>query len=109
MRTEQTAAEAGPTAALPRECSLKTVDALLADIRRRPIVQPESLSLHDAAAYTGYSEQQFSEFAKRGVAPKSVLFSRNARRFKRSDINAWYAAGGPSPYSFRGDPGAVRR
>ena len=63
----------------------------------------------DAAAYTGYSEQQFSDFVKRGVAPKSVLFSRNARRFKRSDLDAWCAAGGPSAYSSKGDPGAVRR
>jgi hypothetical protein len=43
---------------------------------RRPIVYPEWLSLQDAAAYTGYSEQQFSDFVKRGIAPKSVLFSR---------------------------------
>jgi hypothetical protein len=46
---------------------------------------------------------------KRGVAPKSVLFSRNARRFKRSDVDAWCATGGPSAYSSKGDPGAVRR
>jgi hypothetical protein len=109
MRTKHIAGEKTPTAALPRECAPKTVDALLADIRRRPIVKLESPSLQDAAAYTGHSEQQFSEFVKRGVAPKSVLFSRNGRRFKRSDINPWYAAGGPSPYSFKGDPGAVQR
>jgi predicted DNA-binding transcriptional regulator AlpA len=103
MRTEQTAAEAGPTAALPRECAPKTIDALLAKFRRRSIVP------QDAAAYTGYSEQQFSEFAKCGVAPKSVLFSRNARRFKRSEIDAWYEAGGPSAYTSQGDLGAVCR
>ena len=71
MRTEHIAGENTPTAVLPRECAPKTVDALLADIRRRPIVQPESLSLQDSAACTGYSEQQFSEFVKRGVALKS--------------------------------------
>jgi len=108
MRTEHTAGENTPTVAL-RECAARTVDALLAEIRLRPTGQPESLSLQDAAAYTGYSEQQFSEFVKRSVAPKSVLFSRNARRFKRSDIDAWCAAGGPSAYSFKGDPGAVQR
>ena len=91
MRTENTAGEDTPTAALLRECAAKTVDALLAEIRRRPIVQPEWLSLQEAAIYCGYSEQQFSDFVK------------------RSDIDAWCAASGPSAYSFKGDPGAVRR
>ena len=88
-----------PLAALMRETAAATVDTVLAELRRRPIVHPEWLSLQDAAAYTGYSEQQFSEFVKRGIAPKSVLFSRNARRFKRSDVDAWCAAGGPSAYA----------
>ena len=92
MRTEHTAAEDTPTA----------------EIRRRPIVQPEWLSLQEAAIYCSYSEQQFSDFVKRRVAPNSVLFGRNARRFKRSNIDDWCAAGGPSAYSFKGDPGAVQ-
>jgi hypothetical protein len=62
------------------------VDTVLAESRRRPIVHPQWLS--DAAAY--------SDFVKRGIAPKSVLFSRNARRSKRSDVDAWCAARGPS-------------
>ena len=104
----------GPTsddalAALMRETAAATVDTVLAELRRRPIVHPEWLSLQDAAAYTGYSEQQFSDFVKRGVAPKSVLFSRNARRFKRSDIDAWCATGGPSAYTSKGEFGAARR
>jgi predicted DNA-binding transcriptional regulator AlpA len=70
---------------------------------------PEWLSLQDAATYTGYSEQQFSDFVKRGIAPKSILFSRNARRFKRSDLDAWCAAGGPSALASKGEPDAVRR
>ena len=103
MRTDNTTAgEDTPTAALLRECAAKTVDALLAELRRRPIVQPEWLSLQEAAIYCGYSEQQFSDFVKRGIAPTSVLFSRNARRFKRSDVDAWCAAGGPSAYSLQG-------
>ncbi|MGD0076520.1 MAG: hypothetical protein ABSD31_19640 [Candidatus Binataceae bacterium] len=86
-----------PLAALMRETATATatVDAVFAELRRRPIVHPERLSLQDAAAYTGYSEQQFSDFVKRGLAPKSVL--------------VWRAAGGPSAYSSQGDPGAVRR
>lgn len=97
-----------PTEVLLRACAAKTVDVVLAELRRRPIVQPEWLSLQDAATYTGYSEQQFSDFVKRGIAPKSVLFSRNARRFKRSDLDAWCAAGGPSAYGSNGEAGVVR-
>jgi predicted DNA-binding transcriptional regulator AlpA len=85
-----------PTAALMRECAAVTVDTLLAELRRRPLIQPEWLSLQQAAVYTGYSEQQFSEFVRQGIAPHSVLFSRSARRFKRSDVDAWCAAGGPN-------------
>ena len=97
-----------PLTALMRETAVATVDAVPAELRRRPIVYPEWLSLQDATVYTRYSEQQFSEFVKRGMAPKSVLFSRNARRFEQSDIDAWCAAGGPSAHSSQGDPGAVR-
>ena len=46
---------------------------------------------------------------KRDIAPKSILFSRNARRFKRSDLDAWCAADGRSAYASEGEPGAVRR
>jgi predicted DNA-binding transcriptional regulator AlpA len=110
MRADANVADGDtPLAALMRETAAATVDTILAELRRRPIVHPEWLSLQDAAAYTGYSEQQFSDFVKRRVAPKSVLFSRNARRFKRSDVDAWCEAGGPSAYSSKGDPGAVRR
>jgi predicted DNA-binding transcriptional regulator AlpA len=110
MRTDNTTAgEETPTAALLRECAAKTVDALLAELRRRPIVQPEWLSLQETAIYCGYSEQQFSDFVKRGIAPKSVLFSRNARPFKRSDVDAWCAAGGPSAYASKGEPSGVHK
>jgi hypothetical protein len=59
MRTDHTAGEDTPTAALQRECAAKTVDVVLAELRRRPIVQPEWLSLQEAGIYCGYSEQQF--------------------------------------------------
>ena len=99
MHTDHTAGEDTPTGALLRECAAKAVDALLAELRRRPIVQPEWLSLQEAAIYCGYSEQQFSDFVKRRIAPPSVLFSRNACRFKRSAVDAWCAAGGPSQFT----------
>ena len=85
-------------ATVMRQTADSTVDVLLAELRRRPVIHPEWLSLQDAAAYTGYSEQQFSEFVRAGIAPPSILFSRNARRFKRSDVDAWCAADGPSQF-----------
>jgi predicted DNA-binding transcriptional regulator AlpA len=110
MRTDASVAHDDPAlAALLRETGAATAQTVVAELRRRPIVHPEWLSLQDAATYTGYSEQQFSDSVKRGVAPKSVLFSLNARRFKRSDLDAWRAAGGPSAYASEGEPGAVRR
>jgi len=99
MRSEITiVGEDTPTAVLLRQCAAKTVAVLLAELRRRPIVQPEWLSLKETARYCGYSEQQFCEFVKRRIAPRSILFSRNARRFKRSDVDAWCAAGAPSQF-----------
>lgn len=110
MRADTNVADGDtPLAAPTRETAAATVDTILAEVLRRPIVHPEWLFLQDAAAYAGYSEQQFSDFVKRGVAPKSVLFSRSARRFQRSEVDAWCAASGPSAYSSKGDPGAVRR
>jgi predicted DNA-binding transcriptional regulator AlpA len=92
--------------------SEKTVKDILAELRRRPVIQPEWLSLQNAAVYTGYSEQQFSEFVRTNRAPKSIKFSHNARRFRRADIDAWCAAGGPSQYhedgSLLSGAGAVR-
>ena len=60
MRTDHTAAgEDTPTAALLRECAAKTVDALLAELRRRPIVQPEWLSLQETALTAGTASNNF--------------------------------------------------
>jgi hypothetical protein len=59
-----------PLAALMRETAAATADTVLAELRRRPIVHPEWLSLQGAAVYTGYSEQQFSDVVKRGIAPE---------------------------------------
>jgi hypothetical protein len=50
-----------------REPAAATADTVLAELRRRPIVHPEWLSLQGAAAYTGYSEHQFSDYVKRGT------------------------------------------
>jgi len=96
----KTVGEDTPTAVLLRECA---ANALAAELRRRPIVQPEWLSLQETAVYCGYSEQQSSDFVRRGIAPQSILFSRSTRRFKRSDVDAWCAAGGPSQFEKKGE------
>jgi predicted DNA-binding transcriptional regulator AlpA len=80
-----------------------SVKAALNALRREPLIQPEWLSLQSAAHYTGFSESRFSEFIKAGTAPPSVLLSRNARRFRRSDLDKWVLAGGPSATSNSGD------
>ena len=93
-----------------RTLAAVAADAVIERLRRNPIVTPEWLSLQDAAAYTGYSEQQLSEFVRTNRAPKSIKFSNNARRFKRSDVDTWCAAGGPSQYCDDGSrPGATGR
>jgi predicted DNA-binding transcriptional regulator AlpA len=84
--------------------SEKTVKDVIAELRRRPVTQQEWLSLQDAARYTGYSEQTFSDFVRRGIAPRSVKFSHNARRFRRYEIDAWCERGGPSQYQADGSP-----
>ena len=109
MRTDAGVPNNDPVlASLLRETAAATAQMVLAELRRRPIVHPEWLSLQDAATYTGYSEQQFSDFVKRGIAPKSVLFTRSAGRFKRSDLDAWCAACGPSAYPSNSEPNVVR-
>ena len=70
MRADANVADGDtPLAALMRETAAATVDTIFAELRRLPIVHPEGQFLQDAAAYTGYSEQQFSDFVKHGVAP----------------------------------------
>ena len=74
-----------PLTALMRETAAATVDTVLAELRRRPIVHPEWLSLQDAAAYTGYSEQQFSEFceARHRAEERPIQSQRSALQARR--------------------------
>ena len=76
MRTDASVAN-GDTAlaALMRETAAATVDTVLAELRRRPIVQPEWLSLQDAATYTGYSEQQFSAISSSAASRRRASYS----------------------------------
>lgn len=52
------------------------------------------LSLQEAATYIGYSEQTLCELVRAGTAPLSTLISKRARRFARTDIDAWIKNGG---------------
>ena len=61
-----------PLQFIVREAATVAAQQVIATLHREPLVQPEWLSLQDAAIYTGYSEQQFSAFVKQGIAPKSV-------------------------------------
>jgi hypothetical protein len=97
MRT-QTAVSGALSVEATREIACIATRATIDALRRNPLIQPEFLSLQDAARYLGYSEQQLSLFVKTSIAPRSVKFSNNARRFKRSDLDAWALAGGPSAF-----------
>ena len=100
MRADANVADGDtPLAALMRETAAATVEMILAELRRRPIVYPEWLSLQDAAAYTGYSEQQFSEFVKRGIAPKSAysVATRGASSAATLTLGARRAGRAPMP------------
>ena len=87
-------------ATLIEQAAARAADVVAERLRRNPLPAPEWISLQSTAAYTGYSEAQMAAFVAEKIAPPSVLFSRNARRFKRSDVDKWCAAGGPS--QFRG-------
>jgi predicted DNA-binding transcriptional regulator AlpA len=56
------------------------------------------LSAQQAAIRAGYSETHFSALVRCGKAPPSILFSRNARRFRAADVDSWCLAGGPGQY-----------
>ena len=102
MRTDQTAGEDTPTAALLRECAAKTVDALLAELRRRPIVQPEWLSLaRGRHLLRGTASNNFpislsaasrrrasSSVATRGASSVATL-TPGARRAARAPMPLW--------------------
>ena len=98
-----------PLTAPMRTSAAATVDAVLAVLGRLPIVPSERLSLQDAVPRIGRSEQQFGDFVKRGIAPKSALLDCGAKRFKNSEVGARPSSGGASSSSSKGDPGAVRR
>ena len=77
------------------DAELKKLAALLGEeLRRNPVIHAEWMSMKHAAAYCDFAEQTFSKFVHDGTAPPSILISRNARRFRRSDLDSWMLARG---------------
>jgi predicted DNA-binding transcriptional regulator AlpA len=72
------------------------VTATLDRLRRNPTITPEWLSLQSAAAYLGISEAHLVLLVRQGSAPKSIKWSRCARRFKREWLDQWAIDGGQS-------------
>jgi hypothetical protein len=55
MRADANVADGDtPLAALMRETAAATVDTILAELRRRPIVHPEWLSLQESDRFKGF-------------------------------------------------------
>jgi predicted DNA-binding transcriptional regulator AlpA len=58
----------------------------------------EWLNHAEAASYIGISAQSLSTYLKAKHGPPSVLIARNARRFRKRDVDAWIQAGGAMQY-----------
>ncbi len=70
------------------------VDTALKRAAKSSAVPQEWLSSKQLAAYLGMSEVSIARYVKAGIAPPSVKIARNARRFRKRDVDAWIAAGG---------------
>jgi predicted DNA-binding transcriptional regulator AlpA len=58
---------------------------------------PEGLAAPDAAKLLGISASKFYDLDARGLLPEAVtLGDTNCRRWRRSELIAWLAAGAPS-------------
>jgi hypothetical protein len=86
MRTDASVTNDDPAlAALLRETAAATAQTVLAEMRRRPIVHPEWLSLQDAATYTGLlraTVQRFRE-ARHRAKERPVQSQRSAFQAQR--------------------------
>ena len=72
----------------------RAADAAVERVAKAGAVPTEWLSSKQLAAYIGMSEVSIARYVKGGVAPPSVKIARNARRFRKRDVDAWIAAGG---------------
>ncbi|MBX3322690.1 MAG: helix-turn-helix domain-containing protein [Phycisphaeraceae bacterium] len=86
---------ASPGGALPADFARTVAQAVIAEISRRGIVQPEYLDTAQASVYTGMSADWLSKGRSEGFGPpySKVSDSRGgAVRYKRTDLDAFMAA-----------------
>lgn len=84
----------------PNEAAPDSWDALIERAVKRAVAEAlkaaprEWLSLEQFAAYIGFKPATIYNYLANGTAPPSVKLASNARRFRRSDIDAWILNGG---------------
>jgi predicted DNA-binding transcriptional regulator AlpA len=62
------------------------------------VLPREWLNHDETAAYIGISAQSLSTYLKAKHGPPSTLIARNARRFRKRDVDTWIEAGGAMQY-----------
>jgi len=87
---------------LARAAGIAAAEVVVERLRHRSPQPKQWLDVKEAAAYVGFAETTLCRLVREGHAPKSIKISRNARRFRREDIDAWIAAGGLTQYAARG-------
>ena len=60
-------------------------------LRQLGLVQPEYLSVAQAAEYTGFSKTTLDIWRSRGDGPPYVKLAQ-AVRYKRTDLDEWFAS-----------------
>ncbi len=86
---------ASPGGALPADFARTVAQAVIAEISRRGIVQPEYLDTAQASVYTGMSGDWLAKGRSEGFGPpySKVSDSRGgAVRYKRSDLDSFMSA-----------------
>jgi len=58
-------------------------------------IVPELLTTAEAAALCGMGERSLYRFSRAGIAPAPVTVGPGTRRYRRSELLAWIAAGCP--------------
>jgi excisionase family DNA binding protein len=100
MSSENQSAEIdSATAQIARAAGIAAAEVVVERLRHR-VAQPKQwFDVKEAAAYVGFNETTMCRLVREGRAPKSIKISRNARRFRREDVDAWIAAGGLLQYA----------
>jgi len=91
------------TAQIARAAGIAAAEVVVERLRHRNAPSKSWLDVKEAAAYVGFNETTMCRLVREGRAPRSVKISRNARRFRREDVDAWITAGGLTQYAAGGD------